>query len=389
MSTPRLALWVDDPILERSPFGTEHPFRAERGAITRTLLEAVGALRADDVVGVERLDERLLGAVHDPDYLDAVVRAGRGEYVEDPRGYGLATSDCPIVPGMHRVALRVADATVRAAELVASDQALRALHLTGGMHHAHRARASGFCLINDLALAIEHLTRRRGWRVAYLDVDAHHGDGVQAAFWERGDVLTVSVHQSGRTLFPGTGAEDEIGAADGRGASVNLPLDPFTDDGGAIAAFDALVPDAVGAFRPDVIVLQAGADAHWRDPLARLALTGDGLDALYARVIGLAERWCGGRMVVTGGGGYDAWRSVPRAWARLWGRLAERALPDVLPEAWRADWAERLGSELPRTLAEHERPALDARVSERAASHALAVARRVARRLGDLTREAD
>jgi acetoin utilization protein AcuC len=387
--TQRIAMLVDDPTLARSPFGEEHPFRAERGAITRTLLEATGALLPDDVAPVERLDERLLGAVHDAAYLEAVVRAGRGERVEDPRGFGLDTSDCPIVPGMHRVALRVADASVSAAELVASGTALRALHLTGGMHHAHRARASGFCLVNDLALAIEHLTRRHGWRVAYLDLDAHHGDGVQAAFWERGDVLTLSMHQSGRTLFPGTGAEDELGAGPGLGTSVNLPLDPFTDDAGALAAFDALVPDVVASFRPDVIVLQAGVDAHWRDPLARLALTGDGLDALFTRVIELSERWCGGRMVVTGGGGYDAWRSVPRAWARLWGRLSQRDLPDDLPEAWRAHWAERLGATLPATLGERDRPALDPLVTERAASHALAVARRVGQRLTLLARDAD
>jgi acetoin utilization protein AcuC len=371
---------VDDPMLARSPFGEQHPFRAERGAITRSLLEASGALRPDDVAPVERLDERLLGAVHDAAYLDALVRAGRGERISDPRAVGLDTSDCPIVPDMHRVALRVADASVSAAELVASGTSLRALHLTGGMHHAHRARASGFCLVNDLALAIEHLTRRKGWRVAYVDLDAHHGDGVQAAFWERADVLTVSMHQSGRTLFPGTGSEDEFGAGPGLGTSVNLPLDPFTDDAGALAAFDALVPGAVASFRPDVIVLQAGADAHWRDPLTRLALTGDGLDALFARVIDLSERWCHRRMVVTGGGGYDAWRSVPRAWARLWARLAERALPDDLPATWRSHWQERLGAALPATLRERDGPALDPRVTERAASHALALARRVAQR---------
>jgi hypothetical protein len=136
----------------------------------------------------------------------------------------------------------------------------------------------------------------------------------------------------------------------------------------------------VASFRPDVIVLQAGVDAHWRDPLARLALTGDGLDALFVRVIELSERWCGGRMVVTGGGGYDAWRSVPRAWARLWGRLAQRELPDDLPEAWRSHWAERLGATLPTTLGERDRPALDPLVTERAASHALATARRVGQR---------
>ncbi len=388
MTRPRTLL-VDDPVLERSPFGSSHPFRAERGALTRALLEACGALHQDEVADVERLDERLLGAVHEQAYLEALIRAGRGERVDDARTFGLGTSDCPVVPGMHRVAMRAADATVSAAELVASGAAQRAVHLTGGLHHAHRARASGFCLVNDLALAIEHLTRRRGLRVAYVDVDVHHGDGVQGIFWERADVLTVSVHQSGRTLFPGTGAEDEIGAGAGRGFAVNLPLAPFIDDAGYLAAFDALVPTALSAFGPDVIVLQAGADAHWRDPLAQLSLSGDGLDAVYGRVIDLAERCCEGRMVVTGGGGYDAWRSVPRAWARLWARLAERELPDELPETWRRAWGERLGVSLPTRLREGTLPDLDARATERAASHALAVAKRVAARLTPLWRRED
>ena len=382
MNAPTLL--VDDPILIRSPFGAAHPFRAERGALTRSLLEACGALAQDEVASVSRLDERLLHSVHDGAYLEALVRAGRGERVGDLRRFGLGTGDCPVVEGMHRVALRAADATVTAAELVADGTARRAVHLTGGLHHAHRARASGFCLVNDLALAIEHLTQRHGLRVAYVDVDAHHGDGVQAAFYDRSDVLTVSVHQSGRTLFPGTGGEEEIGSGAGRGFAVNLPLDPFIDDDGYLAAFDELVPAAVAAFRPDVLVLQAGADAHWRDPLAQLALTGDGLDAVFARVIALAERWCEGRMVVSGGGGYDAWRTVPRAWARLWARLAERELPEELPAAWRAEWQQRLGVRLPEYLSESARPDLDARATARAASHAMAVATRVATRLAPL-----
>jgi acetoin utilization protein AcuC len=388
MTQPRTLL-VDDPILARSPFGPSHPFRAERGMLTRALLEASGALREDDVAPVEPIDERLLTAVHDPGYLDALVRAGRGKAVDEALYYGLGTGDCPIHPGMHEVALRVGDATVSAAELVANGTARRVLHLTGGLHHAHRSRASGFCLINDLALAIEHLTRRHGLRVAYVDVDAHHGDGVQAAFWDREDVLTVSVHQSGRTLFPGSGFEDEIGEGAGRGYCVNLPLDPFTDDEGYLAAFDALVPAAVAAYRPDVVVLQAGADAHWRDPLTQLGLSGAGLDAVFARVIAIAERCCGGRMVVTGGGGYDTWRTVPRAWARLWGRLAERELPDDLPRSWRRAWGERLGVTLPERLSEDSLPDLDPVTTQRAASHALAIARRVASRASPLWRTND
>jgi acetoin utilization protein AcuC len=373
--------FVDAPELATPMLGPAHPFKAERLPLTRSLLEAATLLDASEVVPPVRMDERLLGTVHDPEYVEAVKVAARGGRLDDPWTYGLGTSDNPIVADMDRVALRVCDATVTAADLVARGEALRAASFAGGLHHAHRARASGFCLFNDLALAIEWLTSRYGLRVAYLDIDAHHGDGVQALFEERGDVLTVSLHESGRYLFPGTGFEDEVGRGDGLGACVNVPLDPGTGDASYLEVFDLVVPAAIDAFAPDVILLQAGADAHRRDPLAHLELSLAGLDALYGRVVALADRHARGRLIVTGGGGYDPYHTVPRAWARLWSRMTGRELPARLPEVWRASWRERLGTVLPEHADDADeaaagRPPFDEARRARAASHNRAVAQR-------------
>jgi acetoin utilization protein AcuC len=373
--------FVDAPELAIPMLGPAHPFKAERLPLTRSLLEAAALLDATEIVPPVRMDERLLGTVHDPEYVEAVKVAARGGRLDDPWAYGLGTSDNPIVADMDRVALRVCDATVTAADLVARGEALRAASFAGGLHHAHRARASGFCLFNDLALAIEWLTSRYGLRVAYLDIDAHHGDGVQALFEERGDVLTVSLHESGRYLFPGTGFEDEVGRGEGLGACVNVPLDPGTGDASYLEVFDLVVPAAIDAFAPDVILLQAGADAHRRDPLAHLELSLAGLDALYGRIVALADRHAGGRLIATGGGGYDPYHTVPRAWARLWSRMTGRELPARLPEGWRSSWRERLGTELPEHAddaaeAAAGRPPFDEARRARAASHNRAVAQR-------------
>jgi acetoin utilization protein AcuC len=369
-------LFVDAPELSESMWGPEHPWRPERLALTRTLLEAVDLLDTSSVVAPKRMDERLLHSVHDADYVEAVKAAGRGGEVEDPWRYGLGTSDNPIVPGMDRATLRICDATVTAADLLGDGTATRVASLSGGLHHAHRDRASGFCVFNDLALAIERLTGTYGLRVAYLDIDAHHGDGVQAAFETRTDVMTISLHESGRYLFPGTGFEDEIGRDAGIGTCVNLPLDPGTDDASYLEVFDLLVPAALQSFGPDVLVVQAGADAHRRDPLAHLELSLSGFAALYERVVALADGVTGGRLLVTGGGGYDAYRTVPRAWARLWCALTGQQLPDELPEAWREAWRGRVTEELPRRADDEDPPEPRSHRHDRAASHNRTVAQR-------------
>lgn len=369
--------FVSAPELDEPMLGADHPFKAVRLPLTRTLLEHAGLLDPTEIVAPERIDPRLLYRVHDADYVEAVKLAARGDPLDDAWTYGLGTADNPIVPRMDVAALRIVDATVTAAAVVARGEALRAASFAGGLHHAQRARASGFCLFNDLAVAIELLTSRYGLRVAYLDIDAHHGDGVQAAFEERGDVLTISLHESGRFLFPGTGFEDEIGRGAGHGTCVNVPVDPGTDDASYLEVFDLVVPSALAAFRPDVILLQAGADAHRFDPLAHLELSIAGLIAVYERVMALADRFSAGRLVVTGGGGYDPYRTVPRAWAHLWCEMAGRRLPETLPASWHAAWRGRIPTELPTTALEPEDagPTDDARRA-RIASHNRAVAHR-------------
>lgn len=204
---------------------------------------------------------------------------------------------------------------------------------------------SGFCTYNDVALAILEATARFGARVAYIDLDAHHGDGVQWLFYESAEVMTISLHESGRYLFPGTGHTFEVGRGPGRGLSVNVPLEPFTEDESYLEVFDAVVPTALAAFHPDLIVLQAGADMHRFDPLADLNLSVQGIAESYRRVVRLAERFCEGRLVATGGGGYDPYRTVPRLWALLWAVLSDKPLPQVVPEAWRARWQDALAAE--------------------------------------------
>jgi acetoin utilization protein AcuC len=259
-------------------------------------------------------DEELLLA-HAPEYVRAVRRA------EPDLHYGLGTEDVPVVPGMHDAAARIVGATLVAAEQVMSGAATRAFSMAGGLHHAHRMQAAGFCVYNDLAVAIRYMQQRYGARVMYIDYDAHHGDGVQWIFYRDPEVLTVSYHESGAFLFPGTGFIDEIGEGEGYGYSVNVPLDPHTEDESYIHVFDELVPQLAEAFQPDVIVLQNGCDAHYLDPLTHLRCTTRTFDAVLRTVCGLADTFCRGRILATGGGGYAIEEVVPRAWALVWSRL--------------------------------------------------------------------
>ncbi|MEJ2289981.1 MAG: hypothetical protein P8Y02_15380, partial [Deinococcales bacterium] len=240
--------FVYDPSLAEYELSPEHPFRPERLELTRTLLEAVGALSPEAYAGVTPIPERELARVHSTRYIDAVRHASHGELEDDAYSYGLGTGDNPVFPDMHDAVLRVCSGTVTAVELVASGQARRAVNLAGGLHHALRAKASGFCVYNDLALGIRRAVDAHGLRVAYIDLDVHHGDGVQWLFYDSPDVMTISLHESGRYLFPGTGHTYETGRGPGRGASVNMPLEPFTEDASFLEVFEIVVPRAIEAF---------------------------------------------------------------------------------------------------------------------------------------------
>lgn len=341
--------FVFGPQLAEYRLADDHPFKPVRLELTRSLLEATGTLHPDQYADPRPVDDRALERIHHRDYIRVVRAVSDGNHHPDAYRYGLGTSDNPIFEGMHDAIVQICGATVAAVELVASGAALRAANFAGGLHHALADKASGFCLYNDLALGIDHAVREHGLRVAYLDVDAHHGDGVQWLFYDRAEVMTISLHESGRYLFPGTGHSYEVGRGAGRGLSVNVPLEPFTEDASFLEAFDAVVPAALAAFEPDLIVLQAGADMHRYDPLADLALSLGAMAACYRRVVDLAERHCGGRLVVTGGGGYDPYRTVPRAWALLWHALVGAEPPDRLPAAWLERWRPESPTEIPDT----------------------------------------
>ncbi|MGH9183755.1 MAG: acetoin utilization protein AcuC [Acidimicrobiales bacterium] len=333
--------------------GPEHPLRPARVILTRQLIHDYGVVDGERVVEVtarDATDEELL-LVHTERYIDAVRRAGHGEGGSWWK-FGFGPGDNPIFPHMHEASARVAGGSVVAAEAVRSGRAQHAFNPAGGLHHAMPERASGFCVYDDPALAIAWLLRHGVERIAYVDVDVHHGDGPQAVFYRDPRVLTVSLHQSGRTLFPGTGFVDEDGAGDATGTKVNVPLPPATGDQGWLAAFRAVVPPLVEAWEPEVLVTQLGCDTHHSDPLANLTLTTAAYRETAAALHELAHRAAGGRWVATGGGGYQWARVVPRAWTIYFAEMAGVELGDELPAPFVERIEREAGPGAPRRLSE-------------------------------------
>lgn len=322
------------PALDAYNFGPDHPFRPERVSRAVALMEQHGLIAEGLLqrIPFEAATRKELLRVHSAAYLDVVERASGPGGLWPPQA-GIGPGDTPAFPGMHDAAALVCGATSAALESVTSGTHMRAFSPAGGLHHAHRDYASGFCVYNDIAVAIATaLAREPLLRVAYIDIDAHHGDGVQAIFYEEPRVLTISIHESGRYLFPGTGSADERGCGTGLGTACNIPMPPLAGDEAYVRAFDEAVAPATRAFAPDLIVAQCGADAHWSDPLTSLGVTLGGFKELYACLVALAEEICSGRLVATGGGGYSWQRIVPVAWTLLAGALADTELPDALTE---------------------------------------------------------
>ena len=337
--------------------GPQHPLRPARVALTRELIAAYGLLDgpAEEVPARVAEDGELL-LVHTEAYVQAIKAAGSGEPGDWWR-YGLGPGDNPIFPRMHEASARVAGGSLVAAAAVHSGEADHAFNPAGGLHHAMRERASGFCVYDDPAIAIAWLLERGVERIAYVDVDVHHGDGPQAIFYEDPRVLTISIHESGRYLFPGTGFTDERGAGDAEGTAVNVPLPPYTSDQDWLRAFREVVPALVESWRPEVLVTQLGCDTHHTDPLAHLALSTAAYREAARTLHELAHEAAGGRWVATGGGGYQWARVVPRAWTIYFAEMAERDVPDELPEAWIALASEEAGAPVPERLSEEPPPA--------------------------------
>ena len=328
----KAAIVYDEDFL-RYDFGGGHALREVRVELARDLMHAYGLLEGGDELRPKPAGEAAIRRVHTDEYLSAVRKLSA-----DPNGvsyeHGLGTADNPVFGGMYEAAALQAGATLLACEEVASGRRARAFNLGGGFHHAMPDKASGFCLLNDLAIGIRSLLDDHGVsRILYVDVDAHHGDGVQWIFYEDPRVLTISLHEDGHYLFPGSGFVDEIGKGKGAGYAVNVPLPPYTRDVSYLFAFQEVVPSLARAFRPEVIVSQLGADAHYLDPLTHLMLTTETYEAVGRILDELSNEMCGGRWIAAGGGGYDV-TAVPRVWTLLFAQMAGARLDDALPVEW-------------------------------------------------------
>lgn len=348
MSERVAVVW--DEALTAYNFGPQHPLKPVRVKLTIELARAFGVLDAPNVsmhlpTPATRAELEL---AHAPGYIDAVEHISAtttnpfGNY-----GWGIGIGDNPAFRGMHEASALVAGASLKAAQLVHSGDADHAFNPAGGLHHAMHDRASGFCIYDDPVIAIEWLLRNGHERIAYVDVDVHHGDGVQAAFYDNPRVMTISLHESGEFLFPGTGFAKETGA---EGTSVNVALPPLTHDDAYREAFDSIVPPLVEAFKPSVLFTQLGCDTHVTDPLAHLALTTGTYRHLAKEFHHLAHSVTGGKWVAVGGGGYQIYTVVPRAWTIYAAEIVGVELDEVIPQEWIA-LAHHLGAdETPVTM---------------------------------------
>jgi acetoin utilization protein AcuC len=332
---PPSAFFVSDEYA-RFDYGAAHPMRIGRLPLTVEVVDAYGLLDGSGirVSPAQSAPEDDLLRFHDPDYLAALKRASSGEAGWNQLRWGLGTGDNPPFPGLYEYSALLTGATLAAGRLVEAGEVRVAFNIAGGLHHAASARASGFCYVNDAAVLIAELLAR-GRRVAYVDIDAHHGDGVQFGFYDTDRVLTISLHETGETLFPGTGFPEEIGKGAGEGFSVNVPLAPGTDDEIFLWALERVVPPLLRAYAPDLLITQLGIDTHRTDPLAHLGLTIQGFRRAVEVLRGCDLPW-----VALGGGGYDL-ANVPRAWATAWAVMTGREIPDRLPDAARRALGQR------------------------------------------------
>ena len=332
------AAFVYHDAMSRHVLHADHPLKPVRLRRTYELLRAYGAFDGETSVVVEPrpATEEEICSLHHVEYVEAVSSFSRGERMHDLARFNFSLSgDNPIYDGMYEAAALSTGASVVVAELVSGKRAQAAFNISGGLHHAAAGNASGFCVFNDPAIAINYLLTQ-GKRVVYVDIDAHHGDGVQNAFYGTDRVLTISIHESGEFLFPGTGFVEELGAGPGKGFSVNIPLYPYTDDDTYLWAFRQVVPPMVRAFNPDALVTQLGIDSYYNDPLAHLMLSSRGFVEAVKEFAQMGLPW-----LAMGGGGYDL-GAVARCWTLAYGIMAGKEWPDEIPRDYQQDSGLRL-----------------------------------------------
>ncbi|MFF2155731.1 acetoin utilization protein AcuC [Paenibacillus chitinolyticus] len=342
-------------------FNEEHPFNPKRLLLTIDLLRKAGALNDSEIVTPRVATDDELLRVHQPAYIDAVKALSELspslDWVNSAAKYGLDTEDTPYFAWMHDVTSMVVGGSITAADTVMSGRAKRAFHLGGGLHHALQSKGAGFCVYNDASAAIAHLTEHYNARVLYIDTDVHHGDGVQWSFYTDPRVCTFSIHETGKYLFPGTGDVTERGEGEAFGTCVNVPVEPYTEDDSWLESFEAVLVPLIERFKPDIIVSQHGCDAHALDPLAHVHCSMRIYKRMPELIRELADKWCDGRWVALGGGGYDIYRVVPRAWSLVWLVMTGHPLLQELesnpllplPAAWVAEQQPGSPVKLPAT----------------------------------------
>lgn len=330
--------FVCSPDYAQFHYGEHHPLKVYRLKLTYELIKAYGGLNLPQakVVAAPYASPEEMELFHRRDYLEVLQAAERGEKGLWFYNHGLGPGDNPVFPGIYRWSQLVAGGSLEATRLVLTGEVDCAFHMGGGLHHAMPSRASGFCYVNDAAVAIAYLVKQ-GKRVAYVDIDAHHGDGVQWAFYNSDRVLTLSFHETGEMLFPGTGFQQELGEGPGLGYAANVPLPPLCHDEAFLWAFKEVAPPLIKAFRPDIIVTQLGVDSFWDDPLAHLGFTLQGFLEALAEIKSWGLPW-----VALGGGGYKV-SNVARAWAAAWGLMNDKNFSGPVPAAFRESLGLRAG----------------------------------------------
>ena len=346
---------VFDQTLTEYNFGPTHPMSPVRVDLTMRLADELGVL-----AGIKRVDapvatDEQIATVHEQGLIDAVTRAGATPGFEDA-ARGLGTEDDPVFADMHLASAHVVGATLEAFRQVWSGESLHSVNIAGGLHHAMPDKASGFCIYNDVAVGITQLLADGAERVAYVDIDVHHGDGVEKVFWDDPRVLTISLHETGQMLFPGTGFPSDTGGPGAEGTAVNVALPPGTADAGWLRAFHAVVPPILREFSPQVLVTQHGCDSHMNDPLAHMMLSVDGQRAAYLALHELAHEVADGRWVVTGGGGYSVVDVVPRAWTHLLAIVSGAPIDPEQADASGVAGVRRGGARCDRAAPDDRRP---------------------------------
>jgi len=330
-------------------FGRQHPFNPLRVKITYDLLNAMGALEKECIVSPKPALESDLLLAHSKDYIDYIKDINNGPVDQDKAyNYGVGTEDIPIFDNMHQASSLIAGATLCAVNQVMEGKSEHALNLIGGLHHALYGKGSGFCVYNDIVIAIQHILRNYNKKVLYIDTDAHHGDGVQWAFYDDPNVCTISIHETGKYIFPGTGAVHERGTEKGYSYTFNIPLEPFTEDDSFIKTYTESFEKIVEYFKPDIIISQNGSDSHAYDPLTHLMLSMKSYEHIPKLAHKLAHKYCDGKWVALGGGGYDIFRVVPRAWAWIWLEMIEyEKISKKMPTSWLEKWQPHSHYEIP------------------------------------------